>query len=128
MVVHTLAELLERVAEALALGEQHVPLAAEEDDVVGQHVEHAFGRHAGAEPRVCEVQRGGLEVRVVEELSEDGGELLVGAHAGCAALGAGLRVVCWRVEGDYAADFDDGVVGFCHDGYGGAVFVGGDEG
>lgn len=129
VVMHAFAEVfLQAVAELFALGEQHVPFAAEEDDVVREGFEHAGGRDAGAEPGVREVEGRGLQVRVVEELSEDGGELLVRACAGCSALGSGLCVVGGRVEGDDAPDFEDCVGGFGHDGDGGAVFVGGDEG
>ena len=84
------------------------------------------GRDAGAEPGVREVERGGLQVRVVEELCEDGGKLVVCTGAGLAALGACLRVVGWRVEGDDAADADFGAL--VEDGDCGAFFAGGDEG
>jgi hypothetical protein len=115
VVVYALSKGFQAVTELLAFGKEHVPFTAEEDNIVGESFKHAVGCDAGAKPGVCEVERWGLEVRIVEEFGEDCGEILVGTDAGGAALGAGLSVVCGWVEGDDAADLDDGVGAFGHD-------------
>lgn len=129
MIPDPLPELIpQAIAKPLALSEKHIPLATEQHDIVGQRSEHVIWRNAWTQPGMREIEARGLEVRVVEELSEDGGKLLVFAGAGLASLFARLRVVGWRVEGDYAADFDFGVDACCGYGDGTAVFVRGDEG
>jgi len=120
VIAHILPHLIAQpIAQPLTLGQQHIPLAGKQDDVVGQRGQHVGGGDAGGQERVRLVQRRRLQVRLVEQLGEDGGELLVGAGARLAPLLARLRVVRRRVEGHQpaqlelapaAADADGGAV------------------
>ena len=116
MVMHTLSKvLLKLVPEPFTLGKQHIPFTAEHYDIVWQRFEHACWRLAGTQPGVREVEGGGLEVGVVEEFGEDGGEVLVCADASRSSLSTGDGVIGRWIERYYASNLYDSVISLCHD-------------
>lgn len=64
---------------------------------------------------MCKIERRWLEIRVVEEIGEDSGEVLVNPRARLSALGAGLRIIGRWIEGYYAPNFEDSVGRLRHD-------------